>query len=234
MGEHSPQSRSKSQFEKSLECFNKAIEILDPTESKEYLALAFFNKGYTLGNMRKYEEASKILGQAVIYYKELNKRRGKFKTEYANALRNRGFVTAMSDWYRHNSEKAGYVKAIKNIDKAVDLDESFALAYNTKGYIYEIYGEYENAKECFDRAIELDPYLAVAWYNKGYATFELEIVGNHSDETNKKERYQEAIGYIDNAIIIDPKISYEWYYKGCVLYRGLRKYKEAMKASIKP
>ena len=45
--------------------------------------------------------------------------------------------------------KQGYVKAIEKVfDEAVDLDESFALTYNTKGYtLDEIYGEYQNVKE---------------------------------------------------------------------------------------
>ena len=69
MGEHSPQSRSKSQFEKSLECFNKGNrKYLIPTESKKAVpfALAFFNKGIHSRQYEKIdEEASKILGQAV-------------------------------------------------------------------------------------------------------------------------------------------------------------------------
>ena len=230
VGEHSPQSHSKLKYKDALKCFDKAIEILQQTGQKEYLALAFHNKGYTHGNMREYEEASKFLGQALTYYEELNESDGgKFNAEHANTLRSRGFVTAMLNWDKQASSKEGYDKAIEDLDRAIRIDPSLSIAYNTKGYVYEIFGEYENAKKWFDRAIKRDPYLAVAWYNKGYVTFEMENNGNFNDGIKKKEKYQEAIKYIDNAIIIDPKISYEWYYKGCVLYRGLRKYQEALK-----
>jgi tetratricopeptide (TPR) repeat protein len=229
LAQHSPQSDPIRK--EALKCFEKAEKItgLD----MEYIALLNFNKGYTYGNWggRWYKEAEKFLKKAIEGYEQLRSMKGnkkKFNTEYADALRNLAFVRAVKSLDKIDKQKA--LEAIdEDFEKAEKADESFSLIYNTRGYVYEMFGRYEDAKKWYGRAVEKDPYLAIAWYNKGYLTFESESSKNHNNEVDKTAKYQEAIEDIDNAIKIDPNISYEWYYKGYVLYRGLKKYSEAIK-----
>jgi tetratricopeptide (TPR) repeat protein len=58
-------------------------------------------------------------------------------------------------------EKTGqYQKALADLNEAVELDPTLALAYYNRGVIYGSMGEYEKATQNLNRAIALDPSLA--------------------------------------------------------------------------
>jgi len=58
-------------------------------------------------------------------------------------------------------------KAIEILNKAVELDPGYAMAYNNKGTAYAVLKEYIKAIQNFDKAIELDPGYAMAYRSRG-------------------------------------------------------------------
>ena len=60
-----------------------------------------------------------------------------------------------------------YQQAIKDFDRAIELDPQLAEAYWGRGRTYHGLGDYQQAIKDFDRAIELDPKLAEAYWDRG-------------------------------------------------------------------
>jgi tetratricopeptide (TPR) repeat protein len=66
-----------------------------------------------------------------------------------------------------------YQQAIKDFDRAIELDPKLAEAYWGRGKTYHGLGDYQQAIKDFDRAIELDPKLAEAYWDRGKTYNEL-------------------------------------------------------------
>jgi tetratricopeptide (TPR) repeat protein len=87
-----------------------------------------------------------------------------------------------------------YNEALIDLDRAITLDPTFALAYNNRGNVFAELGRYNKALADFDRAITLDPTYAQAYNNRGNVFAEL-------------GRYNEALADFDRAITLDPTIA---------------------------
>jgi len=59
--------------------------------------------------------------------------------------------------------------------RAIELDSSYADAYNNRGYTYYMQEEYELAIADYDRAIELDPKHPLAYANRVQATQKISL-----------------------------------------------------------
>lgn len=105
-------------------------------------------------------------------------------------------------------------EALKQFDKAIEINPQDALAWGNKGVALDELGRYEEAITCYDKAIEINSKYAEAWYNKGVA---LGYLG----------RYEEAVTCYDNAIEINPRFVWAWGSKGVAL-GGLGRYEEAI------
>ena len=57
--------------------------------------------------------------------------------------------------------------AIEDYSKAIEIDPDYAEAYNNRGFVYDVMGEYGQAIDDFNKAIELVPDYAKAYYNRG-------------------------------------------------------------------
>ena len=111
--------------------------------------------------------------------------------------------------------KAGrYQEAFADYDRAIALDPKFALAYNSRGFVYYNLKENEKALADYDRAIALDPKLAPAYNNRGLAYY------------NLKEN-QKALTDYDSAIALDPKLAPAYNNRGLV-YRDLKQYDKSL------
>ena len=66
-----------------------------------------------------------------------------------------------------------YQQAIKDFDRAIELDPKLAEAYWGRGNTYHALGDYQQAIKDFDRAIELDPRFAEAYRCRGKTYNEL-------------------------------------------------------------
>jgi len=115
------------------------------------------------------------------------------------ALGSMGFLTSNQD---NSSEqvfrialiyelKLDFEDAIKEIDKAIELDPKNPVYHNNKGIALGELGRHEEAIEEYNKAIELNPNDPMDHNNKGNALGEL-------------GRHEEAIDEFDKAIELDP------------------------------
>ena len=85
-----------------------------------------------------------------------------------------------------------YQQAIKDFDKAIELNPNLAEAYNNRGLVYGKLGNLQQAIKDFDKAIELNPKYAEAYcwrgiayvilYNRNQATNDLRIAARLGNE----------------------------------------------------
>jgi tetratricopeptide (TPR) repeat protein len=66
-----------------------------------------------------------------------------------------------------------YQEAIKDFNRAIELDPKLAGAYWGRGKTYHELGDYQQAIKDFDRAIELNPKLGGAYWSRGKTYQEL-------------------------------------------------------------
>lgn len=64
--------------------------------------------------------------------------------------------------------KEDYMKAIKNYDKALELNPEYGNAWVGKGAALASLKRHEDALQCYDNAIALNPKDKKAWYSKGH------------------------------------------------------------------
>jgi tetratricopeptide (TPR) repeat protein len=94
-----------------------------------------------------------------------------------------------------------YQQAIKDFDKAIELNPNLAEAYNNRGLVYGKLGNLQQAIKDFDKAIELNPNYAEAYYSRGIAFGKL---GN----------LQQEIKDYDKAIELNPDLAQAYYNRG--------------------
>ena len=92
--------------------------------------------------------------------------------------------------------KEDYENALKNLEKAIEIDSNFALAWYRKGNVYKHKKESNQAIESYKKATELNSDNAKAWLFMGSVYF-----------VNKE--YNKAIECIDKAIELDSEVSKE-------------------------
>jgi tetratricopeptide (TPR) repeat protein len=59
--------------------------------------------------------------------------------------------------------------ALADVDRTLRTAPEDPDAWNMKGNLHLLYGEIDEAIDCFDRAIALNDTLAAAWFNRGIA-----------------------------------------------------------------
>ena len=138
----------KQEYDKAIECYDKAIEL-----NPEY-EYAWLSKGNVLRKLQNYEESLACYDRAI----ELNS-----KNEYAWLWK--GYAL---------SELQHYEESLACYDKAIELNPEYEDAWLWKGYALSELQHYEESLVCFDRAIELNPQNSITWNNKGYALIELQ------------------------------------------------------------
>jgi tetratricopeptide (TPR) repeat protein len=107
-----------------------------------------------------------------------------------------------------------YERAIRNNDKAIELDPKSVAAYNNRGVDYYSLEQYERAIQDYDKAIELDPEKATAYYNRAGVYYSL-------------EQYERAIQDTDKAIELDPQFAFAYAGRGRA-YSSLGQYERAI------
>ena len=83
-----------------------------------------------------------------------------------------GVETSASDWFQKGydaDENEEYDKAISFLEKAIELNPDYAVAYNNLGIAYKAQGNLTKAIESYDKAIELKPAAAAAYWNRSIA-----------------------------------------------------------------
>jgi tetratricopeptide (TPR) repeat protein len=109
-----------------------------------------------------------------------------------------------------------YNESIEAYDMAIELNQSYAVAWSRKGNALHSLGKYDEAIKAYDEAIRLDHNYAAIWNNKG-------------NDLNDQGKYDVAIKYFDKAIRLDPNDVAAWNNKG-VAFDGQGKYGEAIQS----
>ena len=105
-------------------------------------------------------------------------------------------------------------EAVTAYGKAIQLNTSYAPAYNNRGKCYARLGDYRQAVADFDQAIVLNPGLAITHYNRGNAHNRLGV-------------YRQAVADFNRAIALDPGFAMAYNNRGNVYHR-LGVYRQAL------
>jgi tetratricopeptide (TPR) repeat protein len=128
-------------------------------------------------------------------------------------------------------------RAFSDYDQAIHLDSKFAMAYNNRGDIHKVRGEYDLAIADFDQAIQLDPKLAIAYggrcgawngegaYDRALADCEEGIrlypklaiaYSNRGFVYGKKSDFDRAMTDLDKAIALNPRLARGYTNRGAI------------------
>jgi tetratricopeptide (TPR) repeat protein/tRNA A-37 threonylcarbamoyl transferase component Bud32 len=193
-------------------------EIVKLPELKELEAWELGNKGVSLSNLGKPQEAIACYNRALeinpthadawcnkgaaLY--DLGKpqeaiacydRALEINPTHADAWLNKG--AALYDLGKPQEAIACYGNALK-------INPTYALAWYNKGVVLGALGKYQEAIACYDKALEINPGDATAWVNKGVAL-------------GKLGKYQGEIACYDRSLEINPTFAEAWYNKGNAL-----------------
>lgn len=147
------------------------------------------NAYYNLGN---YQQAIKDYNMAIVIEEfnvdDIRRENTLFgidqrvQTTLAESRYNRG--TAYSSL-------KNYEEALKDYDKAIELDPQFSKAYNNRGKAHFALGNYQQAIIDMKRSVEIDPLYARAYYNLSLAYSKL----GHADEASANYKKAESLGF---------------------------------------
>jgi tetratricopeptide (TPR) repeat protein len=116
-------------------------------------------------------------------------------------------------------------KALKDFNRAIDIDPTRADAYVGRANTLSTLGRYAEALPDYNRALEIDPKLANAYANRGSA---------HS----QTGQYKKAIADYEKALELDPKIDDAPGFMDRLFSnepntdRGIRKHLEYLKSKV--
>jgi tetratricopeptide (TPR) repeat protein len=108
-----------------------------------------------------------------------------------------------------------YDKAIKDLNRAIQLNPNYALAYNNRGNAYYALNKFEKAMDDYSQTLEIDPNYATAYYNLANIYAE------------KLKQYEKAIENYNKAVELDPNYAVAYNSRG-VAYYYLMQYKKAI------
>jgi tetratricopeptide (TPR) repeat protein len=211
---------SLEQYGKAFDCFEAAEKKLNEIQenNKEAknspwlnacFAMVYHNKGYSRGNDNQYTDANKWFDEAIRYFEEVRKKGiTKYNTEYADTLRNKGYVLAARLRYEQNLQpqennaffeyfRQKYFRE-KKYRQLAGVDYTFKLAYDMWSDVLSVFDKDQLAEIfiCFKRAVDIDDSFGLIYNTWGHvlAMFdEYELALDHFDEAIKKEGQKNAI-----------------------------------------
>jgi tetratricopeptide (TPR) repeat protein len=216
---------------------NPLLENLILSDNIDLTHNEWFKIIISLYNKGKYEDTLKIIGEQettviYLYFKGLCK----FKLgDYVGALTSFialgchnhvdissyvekyiEFLKGKEDQlYRESLRVSSLQQKIELLNKAIQINPNYGIAYNEKGVVSLEMGEYNEAIVCFTKAIGLNLRTATVYNNIGKALIKL----------NKPI---EAIENFSKAIELDSMYDEAYYNKGLALLKDL-KFEEAIK-----
>ena len=199
-------------LERAVELIGRAIDV-NPNN-----AMAYYNRGAALRDLKQYEAAIQSYGRAIA-----------LKPDYADAYNNRG--SALGGLKQHEA-------AIQSFDKAIALKPDYAEAYNNRGIALKELAQYAAALQSYDKAIALRPDYVEAHNNRGVALRELKqyaaalqsydqaiaLKPDHADVYNNRgitlgdlKQHEAAIQSYDQAIALKPDYAEAYNNRGVAL-----------------
>ncbi len=107
----------------------------------------------------------------------------------------------------------------------IDNYQTVSLAYNNRGVLYKMNGEFDKAMADYRKSLSLNPKNADTWSNIGLIFWQ---DGNNSKDPRKSMLYDTAMVYLNKAIILDPAFASAYSNRGSVYYT-MGKEEEALK-----
>ncbi|MDQ3071760.1 MAG: tetratricopeptide repeat protein [Bacteroidota bacterium] len=123
--------------------------------------------------------------------------------------------------YLYN-ESAEYKKAVKYLDRAVDVDHTLADAYNNRGISYQGLRRYKEAIRNYTMALQYDSTLSLAYNNRGTA-----IYYNQDVAAPHRTDIEMAIRDFTKALQLTPDLCLAMRNRG-LAYSFLEKYTDAV------
>jgi tetratricopeptide (TPR) repeat protein len=193
-------------------------------------ATDLYNRGQTLLELKRYEDALKVYNRAV-----------ELKPEYTDAWQGQGntlfelkrdrealdaydkAIQIKPDyWQAWNGRGKAldrlqrYEEAINSYDAALKIQPNNLEAWNGRGNAQIKLQQYSEAIASFDKALKLKPDYSPAWYRRGWALHNL-------------RQYEEAVKSYDKAVEYEPESAEAWYQRGNA-FINLQKHKEAVES----
>jgi predicted O-linked N-acetylglucosamine transferase (SPINDLY family) len=148
------------------------------------VALLHNNRGNTLRELERFEEALASLDQALA-----------IEPDYVDALNNRG--NTLQDLQR-------YEEALDCFEKALARNPDNAVVHNNRGNILQDLQRYEEALDCFEKALARNPDNAVVHNNRGNILQDLqryeEALASHDNALAVRSDFAEALHGRGNAL----------------------------------
>lgn len=200
-----------------------------PALGSELSAEEWNNKGSSLGNLGRHEEALACYDKAL---------------EILPSLAQAHFSKGVALFALGRVQEA-----IACYDDAIRVNPNLEQAWSNKGVALKALGRLNEAVACYDQAIKINPRYPDAWVNKGVALratqqvaealkcYERALHLNPNDErawSNQgntlyaQGRYNEALRSYDRALALNPRLDQTWINKGTAL-TVLGKSAEALK-----
>lgn len=142
------------------------------------------------------------------------------------------------DWQAKVEE--GYVEALADCNKALELDPNLASGYNNRGFALLTLGNIYGALDDLNKAIELDPDHLSAYNNRGYVAYLLgesesaiqdydhalqlnpnfaQAYNNRGMAKTKLGDFEGAFADYDKSLFLDPTAKETYYNRGCTKQR---------------
>jgi tetratricopeptide (TPR) repeat protein len=161
--------------------YTQAYDFVKDSRKGELIALALYGIGAAKGMLKDYDKAIKKFVQSLKYKKELKDYIFISEIHY-----NLGVSYQLTERLDN---------AIKNYNKAIELNPKLAQAFNNRGTAYADKGESDKAMADYNRAIELNPKYNMAFYNRG---------GTYAD----RGEFDKAIADYKKTVELNPKFAH--------------------------
>ena len=130
----------------AIEYLKKAIEI-----SEEYTYLYNLAAQYLV--IKRYEDAEKFFKKAIVKSTEYPEKYNYQNPQMYNRYNPSIYLNLGAIYF----EKGEYNKAIKKLEKSLELNPLYANAYFNLGLVYRKKGKLNKIEELFEKAVELNP-----------------------------------------------------------------------------
>jgi tetratricopeptide (TPR) repeat protein len=149
----------KSNYDESLKAYSIGVKALDDSA---FVSMAYYNMALIKEKRLEFEESIQLYNIALKYYTKNQPK------EKAQAFYNRGIM----------HRKLNQLNlAINDYSSAIDINVEYALAYNNRGFVYNLLKETKKAEEDFNLAYKFakdDEIKALALTNLLDLTFQSE------------------------------------------------------------
>ncbi len=184
------------QYDKAIECIDRAIKYSIPPHKSEFLPTYLSLKLRYLHWADRNKAAIRLANKLIL-----------FRINLPNTYAYKGL--SMHNLYGGSKNKKTLNKILDCYNKALEGAPS-DIILDGKGRIFGILGEYDKAISCFKEALSLDP--------DGAIMSKYEIMSDLATALHQAGRYDESTEQCKQVLKLGPKNSHILYVVACTLY----------------